>query len=119
MANKCFYITTPIYYASANLHIGHAYCTVMTDIIARYKRERGYDVWFLTGADEHGEKIAMLKKLECNHKSLLIKLQLTSMKTGLDLKFLITILLEQQIKDMLKLYKSFLPCFLKRRYLFR
>ncbi|CDE16157.1 MAG TPA: methionine--tRNA ligase [Firmicutes bacterium] len=58
MANKCFYITTPIYYASANLHIGHAYCTVMTDIIARYKRERGYDVWFLTGADEHGEKIA-------------------------------------------------------------
>ena len=62
MANKCFYITTPIYYASANLHIGHAYCTVMTDIIARYKRERGYDVWFLTGADEHGEKIELKAK---------------------------------------------------------
>lgn len=55
---KTFYITTPIYYASANLHIGHAYCTCVTDIIARYKRERGYDVWYLTGADEHGEKIA-------------------------------------------------------------
>lgn len=58
MANKTFYITTPIYYASANIHIGHAYCTTITDIIARYKRERGYDVYFLTGADEHGEKIA-------------------------------------------------------------
>lgn len=55
---KTFYITTPIYYASAHLHIGHAYCTCITDILARYKRERGYDVWFLTGADEHGDKIA-------------------------------------------------------------
>ncbi len=55
---KYFYITTPIYYASANLHIGHSYCEVITDSIARYKRERGYDVFFLTGADEHGQKIA-------------------------------------------------------------
>ena len=55
---KNFYITTPIYYASANLHIGHSYCEVITDSIARYKRERGYDVFFLTGADEHGQKIA-------------------------------------------------------------
>jgi methionyl-tRNA synthetase len=55
---KYFYITTPIYYASANLHIGHAYCEVITDSLARYKRERGYDVFFLTGADEHGQKIA-------------------------------------------------------------
>ncbi len=55
--NKPFYITTPIYYPSANLHIGHAYCTVATDAIARYKRQRGYDVFFLTGSDEHGQKI--------------------------------------------------------------
>jgi methionyl-tRNA synthetase len=54
---ETFYITTPIYYPSANLHIGHAYCTVATDAIARYKRQRGYDVFFLTGSDEHGQKI--------------------------------------------------------------
>ena len=54
---KTFYITTPIYYPSANLHIGHAYCTVATDAMARYKRLRGYDVCFLTGTDEHGQKI--------------------------------------------------------------
>ena len=52
-----FYITTPIYYPSDKLHIGHAYCTVATDAIARYKRLRGYDVMFLTGTDEHGMKI--------------------------------------------------------------
>lgn len=55
---KNFYVTTPIYYASANLHIGHSYCEVISDAVARYKRERGYDVFFLTGADEHGQKIA-------------------------------------------------------------
>ncbi len=55
--DKTFYITTPIYYPSAKLHIGHAYCTVATDAIARYKRQRGYDVFFLTGSDEHGQKI--------------------------------------------------------------
>ncbi|MDO4571765.1 MAG: methionine--tRNA ligase [Clostridia bacterium] len=54
---KTFYITTPIYYPSASLHIGHAYCTVATDAIARYKRQRGFDVFFLTGSDEHGQKI--------------------------------------------------------------
>ena len=52
-----FYITTPIYYPSDKLHIGHAYCTVATDTIARYKRMCGYDVMFLTGTDEHGQKI--------------------------------------------------------------
>ena len=52
-----FYITTPIYYPSDKLHIGHAYCTVATDAIARYKRQRGYEVFFLTGSDEHGQKI--------------------------------------------------------------
>ncbi|QGG48680.1 methionine--tRNA ligase [Heliorestis convoluta] len=52
-----FYITTPIYYPSDNLHIGHAYTTVAADTMARYKRLRGYDVHFLTGSDEHGQKI--------------------------------------------------------------
>ena len=60
MCEKCkgkFYITTPIYYPSAKLHIGHSYCTVATDTMARYKRLQGYDVMFLTGTDEHGQKI--------------------------------------------------------------
>ena len=60
MCEKCkgkYYITTPIYYPSANLHIGHAYCTVATDTMARYKRLQGFDVLFLTGTDEHGQKI--------------------------------------------------------------
>ena len=58
MAEKnTFYITTPIYYPSDKLHIGHAYCTVATDAIARYHRLRGEDVMFLTGTDEHGQKI--------------------------------------------------------------
>ena len=52
-----FYITTPIYYPSANLHIGHTYCTVMADAMARFKRATGYDVRFQTGTDEHGQKI--------------------------------------------------------------
>ncbi|SHN37587.1 methionine--tRNA ligase [Gracilibacillus kekensis] len=55
--NKTFYITTPIYYPSGNLHIGHAYSTVAGDAMARYKRLRGYDVRYLTGTDEHGQKI--------------------------------------------------------------
>ncbi len=60
MCNKCkgnYYITTPIYYPSAKLHIGHSYCTVATDAMARYKRMQGYNVMFLTGTDEHGQKI--------------------------------------------------------------
>ena len=54
---KPFYITTPIYYPSDKLHIGHTYCTVATDTMARYKRLQGCDVMFLTGTDEHGQKI--------------------------------------------------------------
>ncbi len=57
MSEKIFYVTTPIYYPSDKLHIGHAYTTVAADCIARYKRLRGYDVFFLTGSDEHGQKI--------------------------------------------------------------
>ncbi|XQY91959.1 methionine--tRNA ligase [Metabacillus sp. HB246100] len=55
--HKTFYITTPIYYPSGKLHIGHAYTTVAGDAMARYKRMRGYDVMYLTGTDEHGQKI--------------------------------------------------------------
>ena len=66
MCDSCkkqpFYITTPIYYPSDKLHIGHTYCTVATDSIARYKRLRGYDVMFLTGTDEHGQKIEQKAK---------------------------------------------------------
>ncbi|MBS5788788.1 MAG: methionine--tRNA ligase [Clostridioides difficile] len=57
MSKKSFYVTTPIYYPSGRLHIGHTYTTVAADAIARYKRFCGYDVKFLTGTDEHGEKI--------------------------------------------------------------
>ena len=55
-----YYITTPIYYPSSNLHVGHTYCTVMADAMARFKRLSGYDVRFLTGTDEHGQKIETL-----------------------------------------------------------
>ncbi len=54
---ETFYLTTPIYYPSAQLHIGHAYTTVAGDAMTRYKRLRGYDVRYLTGTDEHGQKI--------------------------------------------------------------
>ena len=64
MANKSFYITTPIYYPSAKLHIGHAYCTTIADAMARFKRLAGYDVFFLTGSDEHGQKIQQAAEKE-------------------------------------------------------
>jgi len=57
MSKGTYYITTPIYYPSDKLHIGHTYCTVAADAMARYKRMRGYDVMFLTGTDEHGVNI--------------------------------------------------------------
>jgi methionyl-tRNA synthetase len=59
-----WYITTPIYYPSDNLHIGHAYTTVAADALARYHRLRGDDVWFVTGTDEHGQKIARLAEAQ-------------------------------------------------------
>ena len=62
MNQKKFYITTPIYYPSDKLHIGHTYCTVATDAMARYKRLQGYKVMFLTGTDEHGQKIELKAK---------------------------------------------------------
>ena len=64
MEKKTFYITTPIYYPSGKAHIGHSYCTVASDAIARYKRMQGYDVMFLTGTDEHGLKIEQKAQAE-------------------------------------------------------
>lgn len=55
--NKKYYVTTPIYYPSGDFHVGTCYCTLMADTLARYKRLRGYDVFFMTGTDEHGQKI--------------------------------------------------------------
>jgi methionyl-tRNA synthetase len=60
MSKGNYYITTPIYYPSSNLHVGHTYCTVMADAMARFKRLLGYDVMFLTGTDEHGQKIQII-----------------------------------------------------------
>ena len=57
MNTKNYYITTPIYYPSGNPHMGHAYSSIIADVIARYKRLEGYKVFFLTGTDEHGLKI--------------------------------------------------------------
>ena len=54
---QSFYITTPIYYVNARPHLGHAYSTIVCDAIARRKRSQGFDTWFLTGTDEHGQKI--------------------------------------------------------------
>ena len=57
MSRKKFYVTTPIYYVNAEPHLGHAYSTLAADILARHHRQRGDDVFFLTGTDEHGEPI--------------------------------------------------------------
>ena len=59
---KTYYVTTPIYYPSDNFHIGHCYTTVIADALARYKKLKGYDVFFLTGSDEHGQKIEDIQK---------------------------------------------------------
>src|ERR1700759_2066375 len=56
-AKPPYYITTPIYYVNDNPHLGHAYTTIACDVLARFKRLDGYDVFFLTGTDEHGQKV--------------------------------------------------------------
>lgn len=69
MGKNTYYITTPIYYPSDNFHIGHCYTTVSADALARYKRLKGFDVYFLTGSDEHGQKIEeRAKKKGCTPK---------------------------------------------------
>ncbi|HLD29397.1 MAG TPA: class I tRNA ligase family protein, partial [bacterium] len=54
---KRFFLTTPLYYVNDRLHLGHAYCTVAADVLARWMRQKGSEVYFLTGTDEHGEKV--------------------------------------------------------------
>ncbi|MEI7590475.1 MAG: class I tRNA ligase family protein, partial [Deltaproteobacteria bacterium] len=56
--SKTYFVTTPIYYVNASPHIGHAYTTIVADVLARYHRLCGYETFFLTGTDEHGDKIA-------------------------------------------------------------
>jgi len=60
--SKNYYISTPIYYPSGKLHIGHAYTTIAGDVIKRFKEAQGFDVFYLTGTDEHGEKIEKAAK---------------------------------------------------------
>ena len=70
MSEKNFYITTPIYYPSGKLHIGSAYTTIACDVLARYKRLMGYDVFYLTGLDEHGySKIQQESRRSWNYSS--------------------------------------------------
>ncbi len=64
---KNFYITTPIYYPSAKPHMGHAYSSISADVIARFKRLEEYNVFFLTGTDEHGQKIQKAAEKESNN----------------------------------------------------
>ena len=68
MEKKRFYITTPIYYPSGDPHIGHAYCTTLCDVFARYKRLKHQECYFLTGTDEHGQKIENNAKKENLHQ---------------------------------------------------
>lgn len=87
---KSFYVTTPIYYPSDNLHIGHTYCTVATDTMARFKRLQGYDVKFLTGTDEHGQKIEeVAKKKDMKPKEFLdeIVTNIKSLWKSLDISY--------------------------------
>ena len=72
---KTYYITTPIYYPSGHMHIGHTYTTVAADTMARFKKLTGYDTYFLTGTDEHGQKIER-KKLVKTRKLMWTKLLL-------------------------------------------
>ena len=62
LKKETFYITTPIYYPSGKLHIGNSYTTIACDAVARYKRLMGFDVFYLTGVDEHGQKIEKKRK---------------------------------------------------------
>jgi len=67
MAEKSFYLTTPIYYVNDAPHIGHAYTTVAGDVLTRWHRQRGESVWYLTGTDEHGQKV--LNTAQSNNSS--------------------------------------------------
>ena len=83
MSEKNFYITTPIYYPSGKLHIGSAYTTIACDVLARYKRLMGYDVFYLTGLDEHGQRFSKKQKKLASHlKPMLTEWQLELKNSG-------------------------------------
>ena len=82
---KSFYITTPIYYPSGKFHIGTAYTTIFADTVARYKKQRGYETRFLTGLDEHGQRLKKLPKNKVKSlKNMLMKLLSTHKNYGLN-----------------------------------
>ena len=106
MAEKeTFYITTPIYYPSGKLHIGNSYTTIACDAIARYKRLMGFDVFYLTGVDEHGQKI------ETKAEELGVKPQEYVDKMAADVKRLISVMInsfERQMITIKQLFKKYL-----------
>ena len=106
--DKNFYITTPIYYPSAKPHMGHAYSSIIADFFARFKRIQGYNVFFLTGTDEHGQKIQRAAeekgidpKKFCDEISKTLEIYLKL------LIFQIQILLELPKIDILNLFKTY------------
>ena len=78
--NNTYYITTPIYYPSDKLHIGHSYTTVARDALARFKRMQGKEVMFLTGTDEHGQKIQDTRQFFLKSRRILLKSRRKLMK---------------------------------------
>ena len=83
LMSKNFFITTPIYYPSGKPHMGHAYSSILTDIIARFKRLEGYKVFFLTGTDEHGLKIQKSAEKENKIQQIFVTKYLKFLKTYL------------------------------------
>lgn len=75
MKQPTFYISTPLYYTNAAPHLGHLYSTLYADFIARYKKEQGYQVFFVTGADQHGEKIFNQAQLQNESPEIFIEKQ--------------------------------------------
>ncbi len=99
---KSFYVTTPIYYVNDVPHIGHSYTTIAADTLVRYKRMRGYDVFFLTGTDEHGQKIEKAAQTNNEDPIELADRMVERFKVyGRSLMFLMTTSLEQQRTVML------------------
>ena len=111
MKKDKFYITTPIYYANNNMHIGHSYCTVATDTTARYKKLRGFDVKFLTGADEHGQKIENAAKEKGMSPKQYVDMINDNMKNlwkslNIDYDYYIRTTDEKHIKAVQKIFKT-------------
>ncbi len=89
MSKETFYITTPIYYPNDNLHIGHTYTTIAADVLKRFKKVQGYDTYFVTGTDEHGQKI-----------------QESAHKAGMEPKEYVDKIVAQQMMSILKMFKK-------------